>query len=88
MEKNYSFTVKVVHTDGATRLWATDQVSAYRAGYVSGPPGTAPIARDMVVFDLHDGTEASLDRGTVYVMNANGKTVDTFHLDGIYGHSA
>ncbi len=89
MEKNCNFTVKVVHMDGATRLWATDQVSAYRAGYVpESSAGIVPSTRDMVVFTLPDGTEASLDRGTVYVMNASGKTVDTFYLDNVYGGSA
>lgn len=31
-------------------------------------------------FTRPDGLWATIDRGTVYVMNLNGKTISTFHL--------
>jgi hypothetical protein len=35
-----------------------------------------------VYFDLPEGVTCSLDSGIVYVMNAAGKTVETFRLEG------
>lgn len=75
MSKTCSMTIK--------HISAYSEVQLYAASRVCFTPATAPnIAAmpDMVYADLEDGSTISFDSGTVYVMNAAGKTVQRFDL--------
>ena len=85
MQSN-SLTVKWVLPDGGTCWFPTDSVVAIPSEMVGGrlPPGVmAFITR--VEFNRADGSDvrASIDRGTVYILNAAGKTIDTIHLGDV-----
>lgn len=66
-------TVKCVRMDGMYDIWPAMTVSYW--------PSTSSEERDVVRFERQDGVDGSFDRGTVYVMNDAGKTIDTINLD-------
>lgn len=69
-----NLTIKCLRQDGMFNIYPAQAVTFW-------PPveGT-PQDRARVDFDMPDGVQGSFDRGTVYVMNASGKTVETIHL--------
>jgi hypothetical protein len=91
-------TIKVVLRDGATITSLARNVRTAINTASSGtsrPAGLELLAKespntstrnpafpDMLVYEREDGTECSVDNGTVYVMNESGKTVDVFYLHG------
>lgn len=86
MMNSNSLTVKWVHNDGGASWFLTNAVMAIPTDHtgVHLPPGTLGFI-DRVEFDRGDGTgvRASIDRGTVYILNAAGKTIDTIHLGDV-----
>jgi len=80
--QNAPFTIKQIHTDGAVSLFpASSLISVPVPGRENPPRGIAhtPLR---IEFDLGEGSgvRGSIDTGVVYVINQNGKTVDTFHF--------
>ncbi|AGH16002.1 hypothetical protein DVVG_00016 [Dunaliella viridis virus SI2] len=84
--QNSPFTIKWILEDGATTLFPAAAVTTVPAETSDDPDQKPPHGIAMppvrLEFDSGDGrgVRSSIDRGTVYVMNQNGKTVDTFHL--------
>jgi len=72
--KEAALTVKCIRSDGMFDIWPAQNVTFWPA-----VPNT-PQDRDRVEFEMPDGTPGSYDRGTVYVMNASGKTIETIRL--------
>ena len=63
------------------RLWEGTNVSLSTRKIDLGD-GSEPYFVTEVGFDMPDGVYCTIDSGIVYVMNANGKTVETFRLKG------
>lgn len=75
--KEASLTVKCIRQNGIFDIWPAQNVAFW-----PGLPGASTeLARDRVQFEMPDGTPGSFDRGTVYVMNASGKTIEVISLD-------
>lgn len=74
------FTVKQIIKDPndrshrAIRLWEATDVWLEPKEYL------LPELEMQVAFNMPDGVLATIDTGVVYVMNQNGKTVETFRL--------
>lgn len=79
MNEDRTFTIKHVTQHGST-LWPGVTRVAFDAPHSSDSCGT-------VFADMPDAT-GSFDSGTVYVLNAAGRTVDTFRLKGVDPHIA
>lgn len=84
--QNNSLTVKWVLPDGGACWFPTDSVAAIPSERVGGhlAPGTMTLIT-RVEFNRADSSDvrASIDRGTVYILNAAGKTIDTIHLGDV-----
>lgn len=82
MQSN-ALTVKWVQSDGGASWFPTDAVVAIPSERVGGrlPIGVMRFI-DRVEFARSDdsGVRASISSGTVYIMNAAGKTIDTIQL--------
>jgi hypothetical protein len=76
--KEASLTVKCLRDHGMFDIWPAQSVTFWPA-QPNAQAGGEP-ARDRVEFEMPDGTPGSFDRGTVYVMNASGKTIETIRL--------
>jgi hypothetical protein len=80
MMNEANLTVKCVRMDGMYDIWPAKSVTFWPTG-AFGFANVEGESRVQVVFEQPDGTRGAYDRGTVYVMNASGKTIDTINLD-------
>ena len=75
--KEASLTVKCIRQNGMFDIWPAQNVT-FRPGL---PGALTEFSRDRVQFEMPDGTLSGFDSGTVYVMNASGKTIEVISLD-------
>jgi hypothetical protein len=68
--------------DTQTNLYQATQVSNFTQEIGDAEAGDEIEFIRTVGFVRPDGGWSTIDRGTVYVMNQNGRTVDIFHLTG------
>lgn len=66
------------YTSDSIRLWEGTNVTLQNRKVELD--GEDPYIVTEVAFDMPDGVHCTIDTGIVYVMNANGKTVETFRL--------
>lgn len=68
----------IISGERITRLW--EAVSVHCETRIYQNDGEPASFVPTVIFTMPDETTCSIDSGIVYVMNAAGKTVDTFRL--------
>lgn len=78
------FTIKnVTRVNFPPGTSSQDSIRLYEGRNPIYGPAENTTSLDMQVsFDMDDGTHCSLDTGVVFIMNAAGKTVDTYRLKG------
>lgn len=83
------FTVKQIIKDKSDPSRSRDSIKLWEAKDVylvnreiTPEDGTERYMKLEVNFNMPDGVLASLDSGVIFVMNTNGKTVETFRLAG------
>jgi hypothetical protein len=77
MNGEQTFTLKHVNALGEQTLWP----GVTRVAFVPGTAFPAVGGKDTVFADMASGTTGSFDSGTVYVLNAAGRTVDIYRLE-------
>jgi hypothetical protein len=84
--KTEPFTVKWVHTDGAVTYLTADSLTAVPSNPIPDEaPGLgimAPVG-ELRLNRQDDVVGSSINAGYVYIMNANGRTVEQFALYGL-----
>lgn len=82
MEHLHPFTLKWVLSDGGVTFFAAKTVSTIPHVMPNGCEVRIGIPK-RIEFDKADGSDIRgvIDRGLVYVMNSQGKTIDRFDLD-------
>jgi len=85
-------TIKVVHKDGSSITALAHSIRTFLPDIDTMPAGMKMLAKEggpvrfspafpkLITYEREDGVDCSVDDGTVYVMNENGKTVDTYYL--------
>jgi len=75
MENQHPFTLKWMHSDGGVSYFAAKNVIVH-------PVKDATHHNDRLEFDKADGSDVrgTIDRGRVYILNSQGKTIDTVDL--------
>lgn len=74
-----TFTIKHIKPDGVERIWAArGEVEFFpkRPGALVGE-----ITPETVVFVQPNGVISSIDTGSVYILNGDGRTVARYHLN-------
>lgn len=77
--ESYPFTIKHVTLEGHISIFPAKNAFVVPLGSQDIPRGSDPLP-DKVEFSGHDDVRSSLDAGTVYIMNAQGKTVQSVHI--------
>lgn len=74
-----TFTIKHITPDGIERIWAARgeiEFSPRRPGALVGE-----ITPETVTFVQPNGLISSIDSGSVYILNSEGRTVARYHLN-------
>jgi len=68
----------MIHADGGEEILPVRRVEVRS---VRPPVMGDSVSTDTLFYEMEDGTVLHTIEGTVYVMNDNGKTVASYHLD-------
>lgn len=81
MEQVFPFTIKHVMTNGNVMLWPAVNVKQVSSiDMTNDPYQGVEGAPERVEFDRANGEFGSIDTGVCYIMNSQGKTVQTVTL--------
>ncbi|MFC4731715.1 hypothetical protein [Salipiger abyssi] len=80
--QNAPFTIKHITPDGDTFLCPAAIITCIGSPIPGGPARGIALPPKKIEFDMGrgDGLKGSVSTGVVYVLNQNGKTVDTYHF--------